>query len=361
MPTKKGKVLMAMSGGIDSSVAAMLLLEQGYELIGVTFRTYDSGLTTGCCSMDAATEAADLAAKLGIEHHIADFRQVFREKVVCNFMEEYMHGRTPNPCVLCNSSIKWGFLWEQARQYGCDFIATGHYARIKEVGGHWYLATAADSLKDQTYFLWMLTEDNLKHTIFPLGDLTKAEVRQIAAQRGYEKLSHKEESQEICFIPDNNYRKFLAENVADFEQQCLPGNFIDTDGKVIGRHEGFPNYTIGQRKGLRLAFGVPKYVVAIDAANNTVTLGDREDLDSQEVNARHCHLTDPSRIARNSQCMARIRYRSAATPATIQIANETTDTSALKLRFDKPVWGVTPGQSLVIYQDDLVIGGGIIF
>ncbi|MCQ2270307.1 MAG: tRNA 2-thiouridine(34) synthase MnmA [Bacteroidales bacterium] len=359
----KGKVLMAMSGGIDSSVAAMLLLEQGYELIGVTFRTYDSQLTSGCCSIDAVSEAAKLAAKLGIEHHVADFRQVFKEHVVCNFIDEYMHGRTPNPCVLCNSSIKWGFLWEQAQKLGCEYIATGHYARIKELNGHWYLATAADTLKDQTYFLWMLTEDNLKHTIFPLGDFTKTEVREMAAQRGFERLSKKEESQEICFIPDNDYRQFLAQHVSDFENRCQAGDFLDITGKKVGRHEGFPNYTIGQRKGLKVAFGVPKYVVHIDSEKNTVTLGDREDLEALQVRARQCKLTDRERISRNPHCLARIRYRSAATPANIQIeaAEGQDELSNIKLTFENPVWGVTPGQSLVLYQDGLVIGGGIIY
>ena len=366
MSAKKGKVLMAMSGGIDSTVSALLLQEQGYELAGATFRTYDnpqdSSMTTdrGCCSADAVTEAKQMADRLGIEHHILDFRQVFREHVIGNFIDEYMHGRTPNPCVLCNSHIKWGFLMEQADRLGCTHIATGHYARIIECGGHWYLGQAADRIKDQTYFLWMLTEENLKRTIFPLGNYTKQEVRQMAADRGFFKLSQKGESQEICFIPDNNYRRFLSDNVKDFARQCQAGNYLDMSGKAVGSHEGFPNYTIGQRKGLKIAFGVPKYVVAIDAQRNTVTLGDREDLLSRHLTADHCRFTDISQIQDNYECLARIRYKSPAEPATISFASDTEGHPLMKLQFSQPVWGVTPGQSVVLYRDGLVIGGGII-
>ena len=208
----KKRILMAMSGGIDSTVSAMLLLEQGYELVGATFRTFDSikesciAKERGCCSIDSIMEAKHNAEQLGFEHHIVDFRQSFKEHVINDFIHEYMHGRTPNPCVLCNSSIKWGMLLDKADELGCDGIATGHYACIVEQNGHWFLGTAADTQKDQTYFLWRLTEANLARTIFPLGGLTKPEVRKIAADHGFVKLSQKTESQEICFIPDNDYR-----------------------------------------------------------------------------------------------------------------------------------------------------------
>lgn len=350
---------MAMSGGIDSTVAAILLMEQGYELVGATFRTFDpdqcSDNDKGCCSEDAALEAQKMAATLGIPHHIVDFRQIFRDNVITNFVDEYMHGRTPNPCVICNSSIKWGMLLRVADELGCQFIATGHYARIVKKGEHYFLGTAADTHKDQTYFLWMLSEDNLARTIFPLGNYTKTQVRQMALEHGYEKLSKKSESQEICFIPDNDYRRFLSENVPDFDQKCCPGNFVNGEGKVVGQHEGFPFYTIGQRKGLRVAFGMPKYVTRIDAENNVVALGDRDDLLSANLVADNLKVTDMDSLVTNPVVQARIRYKSPATEARVEIQD-----GQLQLSFTNPVWGITPGQSVVLYQDDCVVGGGLI-
>lgn len=357
----KKRILMAMSGGIDSTVSAMLLLEQGYELVGATFRTFDSikesciAKERGCCSIDSIMEAKHNAEQLGFEHHIVDFRQSFKEHVINDFIHEYMHGRTPNPCVLCNSSIKWGMLLDKADELGCDGIATGHYARIVEQNGHWFLGTAADTQKDQTYFLWRLTEANLARTLFPLGGLTKPEVRKIAADHGFVKLSQKTESQEICFIPDNDYRRFLSENVPDFAAKVTPGDFVDADGHKVGAHQGFPFYTIGQRKGLKVAFGTPKYVTRINAADNTVTLGDRDDLLTTTVKAAACTFTDPERLRENPVVEARIRYRSPAAEATVRIEGDTAE-----LTFTQPVWGVTPGQSLVLYQNGLVVGGGLI-
>ena len=352
---------MAMSGGIDSTVAAILLQEQGYELVGATFRTFDSikesciAKERGCCSIDSIMEAKHMAEHLGFEHHILDFREPFKEHVIQNFINEYMNGRTPNPCVLCNSSIKWGMLLHKADELGCDGIATGHYARIIQKDGHYFLGTATDTHKDQTYFLWKLTEQNLSRTLFPLGNLTKPEVRKIAADHGFVKLSQKTESQEICFIPDNDYRRFLSENVEDFHTKVTPGNFIDHSGKKIGTHQGFPFYTIGQRKGLVVAFGTPKYVSHINAKENTVTLGDRDDLLTTTLLADSCTFTAPAILKENPKVEARIRYRSPAVPAVIHIEGDTAS-----LQFDEPVWGVTPGQSLVIYQNGLIMGGGTI-
>ena len=356
------KVLMAMSGGIDSTVAAMLLLEQGYELVGVTFRTFDSikesclAREKGCCSVESIMEAKHMAKTLGFEHHILDFRDTFREHVIANFISEYSRGRTPNPCVLCNSHIKWGEMVKAADEYGCDLIATGHYAQIAEHRGHWYLRNAVDTHKDQTYFLWMLTEENLRRTVFPLGGLTKPEVRQIAFDHGFEKLSKKTESQEICFVPNNDYRQFLSEQGV----QVPSGKFVSAEGKLLGEHTGFCNYTIGQRKGLGIALGTPQFVTKIDAARNEVTLGSREALYSTEVHADSVRIRDLEWLQKSPAVSARIRYKSPAVPACIDLSEYTSEYPMLHLHFDQPVWGITPGQSLVIYKDELVVGGGLI-
>lgn len=356
------RVLMAMSGGIDSSVSALLLLEQGYELVGATFRTFDYikesclAKEKGCCSVESIMEAKHFAESLGVEHHILDFRQLFRDHVIANFVQEYKLGRTPNPCVLCNSHIKWGVLLKAADELGCDYIATGHYARIAQHRGHYYLQTAADEHKDQTYFLWMLTEENLKRTIFPLGDLTKPEVRKIAADHHFEKLAKKSESQEICFIPNNDYRSFLA------EQGCetSPGNFVDMEGHVLGQHPGCFNFTIGQRKGMGMAFGSPKYVTKINTETREVTVGDRDDLFCNNVYATDVRLRDEEWLRESPEVMARIRYKSPATEAKLILEDDFADTGRIHLHFRKPVWGVTPGQSVVLYKDGLLVGGGLI-
>ena len=358
------RILMAMSGGIDSSVAAMLLLEQGHELVGVTFRTFDSikesciAREKGCCSVESIMEAKHLAERLGFEHHILDYRQVFRETVISNFIDEYSHGRTPNPCVLCNSHIKWGVLLRAADQYGCSMIATGHYAQIAQRRGHYYLKQAVDTRKDQTYFLWMLTEENLQRTVFPLGGLTKIQVRDIAAQRGFQRLSVKRESQEICFIPDNDYRSFLSEQGIRSES----GDYIDIEGKILGKHNGYQNYTIGQRKGLGIALGEPRFVTKIDALTNRVTLGSHDDLYTNDITADNVLLRDREWLAESPRVEVRIRYRSAAVEAEINrdALAEYNTSKRLTLRTAEPVWGLTPGQSLVIYKDGLIVGGGII-
>ena len=354
------RVLLGMSGGIDSTVSAMLLMEQGYEVVGVTFRTYDSmkdsclAKEKGCCTIDSIMEAKHNAERMGFEHHIVDFREPFKRCVIQNFIDEYMAGRTPNPCVICNATIKWGEMLRLADEMGCDYIATGHYARIAERDGHVFLRTAADIKKDQTYFLWMLTEAQLRRTIFPLGDYTKDQVREIARSHGYEKLAVKRESQEICFIPDDDYRAFLKANVPDYAERVHPGEYVDAKGKVLGQHEGYVNYTIGQRKGLGIALGHPAYITHIDAASNRITLGSNDDMYATELQFR---APDGLLKYRNleistSRLMARIRYRSQAVPVKEIDGN--------CIRFATPVWGVTPGQSVVLYADDLVIGGGII-
>ena len=359
------RVLIGMSGGIDSTVAAILLLEQGYELVGATFRTFDPPISSSdtpspksCASEQSIIDAQEMAQKLGFEHHILDFRDTFREYVIANFVNEYAHGRTPNPCVMCNSHIKWGKLMQAAEQFGCDYIATGHYAQIAEHRGHLYLKNAVDTAKDQTYFLWMLTEENLRRTLFPLGGLTKSEVRQIALEHGFEALSKKEESQDICFIPNNDYRSFLAAHGVSVPK----GQYIDVSGKILGMHQGFCHYTIGQRKGLGIALGSPKFVTKIDASTNRVTLGDREDLLTQEATIADVRIRDIDWLTESPDIQARIRYKSPAVDAHLFIEpSQLSDNCDIKtINFATPVWGVTPGQSLVMYKDNLVIGGGII-
>ncbi|MDD3915185.1 MAG: tRNA 2-thiouridine(34) synthase MnmA [Bacteroidales bacterium] len=355
------KVLMAMSGGIDSSVAAILLREQGYDLIGVTFRTFDAisqacmEKEKGCCSVDSIFEAKNLAEKLGFEHHILDIRQEFREHVIQNFIDEYLQGRTPNPCVLCNSYVKWGLLLAKADALGCDFIATGHYARIENTNGRYFLRQGADLSKDQTYFLWTLTQENLSRTLFPLGALTKTEVRKIALNHGYEKLSKKKESQEICFVPDNDYRRFLKENVADIDKIHVPGNFTDTSGKILGRHCGLYNYTIGQRRGLGIALGEPVYVVALNIENNSVVLGDKNELKGRELRAEALNMMKYASVADGMRVMARIRYRSQGGAAALY-----NESGGIRVVFDEPVESITAGQSVVLYEGEDVVGGGII-
>lgn len=350
----KKRVLLGMSGGIDSTVSAMLLIEQGYDVVGVTFRTFDSikesciAKEKGCCSIESIMEAKHNAERMGFEHHIVDFRDTFRQCVIQNFIDEYMSGHTPNPCVLCNSHIKWGELMRVADELHCDYIATGHYARTKEHEGKIYLAAAADERKDQTYFLWMLTEEQLRRTIFPLGDLTKDEVRTIAREHGYEKLATKRESQEICFIPDNDYRAFLRANVPDYNERVRAGEYVDAQGHVLGKHEGYVNYTIGQRKGLGIALGHPAFVTHIDANTNRVTLGTNDDLYATELRVKGLTVRELA----EGVITAKIRYRSQAVPVT------KIDGSCIT--FATPVWGVTPGQSVVLYQDGFVIGGGLI-
>lgn len=352
---------MAMSGGIDSTVGAILLQEQGYELIGVTYRVYDQipkgclEKEKGCCSVNALFEAKHMAEKLGFRHHILDIRQDFKESVISNFINEYLHGRTPNPCVLCNSTIKWGKLVEMADELGCDYIATGHYARIGQENGRYFLRKGADETKDQTYFLWTLTQDNLARTLFPLGELTKAEVRRIALERGYEQLSKKRESQEICFIPDNDYRAFLAENVEHFTEKYGPGYFVDTSGKKIGEHKGFPHYTVGQRKGLGIALGQPMFVVAIDPLRNEVILGTRDELQGKEFQIKQVNLMKYATLPEGFEVTAKIRYRNPGTPATLYPVN-----GRFRVILKKGMDSITPGQSSVLYEGSDVVGGGII-
>lgn len=353
-----GRVLLAMSGGLDSSVSAILLKQAGYSVVGITYRPYESVLKsckekeTGCCHPDTLLDAKHLAGTLGIEHHIIDFRKEFEETIIRNFIDEYLKGRTPNPCVLCNKMIKWGLLAEEAKKRQCEYIATGHYARISEANGRYYLQKAKDLAKDQSYFLWMLSQENLRQTIFPLGNLKKDEVRRIASEQGFSRLAEKKESQEICFIPDDDYRRFLKENAGN-----LPGsgNFLNSDGRVLGEHEGYPFYTIGQRKGLKIALGHPQYVTATDYQTNTVTLGDKKELEVQEASVDNLVFMKYLHGLEDIKTEVKIRYKTLPVPCHVQLLGD-----KLKVDFISPAAAVTPGQSAVFYEGDDVVAGGII-
>ncbi len=357
----KGKVLLCMSGGVDSSVAAMLLKEEGYELYGLTYRPYDAISAgcmenkTGCCSVDAIFEAKKLADKLGFPHYILDLRKEFDEIVISNFISEYLSGRTPNPCVLCNRVIKWGEVLKKADELGCKFIATGHYAKLSKNGERNFLVKGKDESKDQTYFLWQLSQDDLKRTLFPLGDLNKSEVRKIAVQKGFEYLSQKRESQEICFITDNDYRRFINERMPELNQKIGEGNFVDISGKIVGKHKGYPFYTIGQRKGLVIALGRPVYVVDIIPETNTVVLGDRVDLNKKELWVSNINLMKYASIDGEIEVTTKIRYNNAGTLSRISQFED-----KIKVEFYNEAWAIAPGQSAVFYEGNDLVGGGVI-
>jgi len=350
-----------MSGGTDSSVAAILLQQDNYQVEGITFRSYDSiskgcmERENGCCSVDTLFEAKQLAKTLGFPHRIIDSRRDFKDTVIKNFISEYLKGRTPNPCVVCNTTIKWGSIAEIARAEEFDYIATGHYAQVLEENGRFFLRKGKDRVKDQTYFLWTLTQDNLAHSLFPLGELVKDEVREIAREHGYEKIATKKESQEICFVTDNNYRTFLKENIENVDEKIKEGDFLDTSGKVLGRHKGYPFYTIGQRKGLNIALGHPAYVTKLDPQNNTVTLGKRDELNSREMWVEDLNMMKYASIEGEMEAICKIRYNSEGI-----LSRLTQHGDRIKVEFYEDAWAITSGQSAVFYEGDDVIGGGII-
>lgn len=358
----KKKVLLAMSGGIDSSVAGMLLVEQGYDVYGITYRTFDSvsdscvSKETGCCSIDNIMEAKRMADKLGFHHEILDLRNSFKDKIIKNFIDEYLSARTPNPCVVCNSDIKWGKLLQKADELGCDYLATGHYARVMESNGRFYLVKGVDLSKDQTYFLYGLSQNDFKRTLFPLGEFTKTEIRKYAAEHGFVKLSEKKESQEICFIPDNDYRRFLSDEVPDVIESIGEGDFVLTDGTVVGKHNGYPFYTIGQRKGLGVALGRPMYVVRIDANSNVVVIGDKDELNQISFLVGNLNLMKYISIPHDGmEVVVKIRYRNEGVAGKLFCQGD-----VIKVVLHHHASAITPGQSAVFYEGNDVVGGGVI-
>ncbi len=362
--SKKGKILVAMSGGIDSTVTAMMLHEEGYEVIGITMKTWDyaqSGTDkkeTGCCSLDSINDAREVAVHMGFHHFIVDIREDFGNYVIDNFIEEYMAGRTPNPCVLCNTHIKWDALLKKADALDCEFIATGHYAiknYNKELDRH-YVSKAADRHKDQSYVLWGLEQEGLARSLFPLGPYQKSEVRQLAYDWGHEELSKKGESYEICFVPDNDYRSFLKQNVSGLADKVRGGNYLDKNGKIIGTHNGYPFYTIGQRRGLGIALGEPMYVTEIRPQTNEVVLGRVEELIRNQMQVYKLNMGKYKNISDGMEANVMIRYND---PGTLGLLTNNED--KINVEFLANAKGVAPGQSAVFYEGDDVIAGGIIY
>lgn len=350
-----------MSGGTDSSVSAILLQQENYDIQGLTFQMWETDLSScsekekGCCDSETLLEARELARKLNFPHQIIDIRDKFEKYVIQDFVSEYMDGRTPNPCVVCNTYIKWGILIDEMKAKGCEYYATGHYARIRKENGRHILMKGADTKKDQSYFLWTLTQEQLQHTVFPLGNLTKDKVREIAREHGFERIANKKESQEICFVKDNDYRNFLKEYIQYIEEKIKPGNFVDKEGKILGQHKGYPYYTIGQRKGLNIALGKPAYVLSIDPKKNEIVIGDYIDLERTKVRLKNCNWIKYETPSENQEVEVKIRYKSPAVPGTIY-----KDDKGYYLELHQAVYAVTPGQSCVMYEGDDVIGGGLI-
>ena len=358
--TKKGRVLVAMSGGIDSTVTAVMLKNEGYDVIGITMKTWDYANSggnkkeTGCCSLDSINDARAICVEHQIPHMILDIRSEFGDYVIDDFVSEYLAGRTPNPCVLCNTHIKWEALMKRADRLDCDFIATGHYANIRKENDRMVVSKGKDTWKDQSYVLWGLSQKNLARTLLPMGTYTKTEIRQIALDWGYTELVNKSESYEICFIPDNDYRGFLKRRVPELQEKVNGGSYESMEGENMGTHEGFPFYTIGQRKGLGIATGEPKYVVQIDAEENKVLLGDKEDLLRNGMFVQDVNLSKWEKIPEGFESTVKVRYKHDGVKARIFDEGE----GVLRVEFEEGVEAIAPGQSAVFYDENDLLGGG---
>jgi len=347
-----------MSGGVDSSVAAAILVEEGYDVIGITMRTWpgvaglEETISRTCCSLSAIRDAERVAVKLGIPHYVLDFKDVFQQTVIDNFIEEYRRGRTPNPCIRCNQFVKFGALLTKAQAFGAEYVATGHYARIVQDGGHRLLKRGVDGSKDQSYALYSMTQAQLAHTLMPLGNLVKDETRRMAAKLGLA-VANKPESQEICFVENRDYPGFIKQHAPE---AAVTGPILDSEGNEIGRHEGIAFYTIGQRKRIGIAAGKPLYVIAIDPTRNAIIVGRNEDLLASELDAEDVNYISDEIPGEPIAVTAKVRYnmkdaRALFTPLAGGQAH---------IRFDTPQRAITPGQAVVCYQGESVVAGGTI-
>lgn len=355
----KNRVVIGMSGGVDSSVAAYLLKKEGYDVIGITMKLWEDDdpeikdIEGGCCSLSSIDDAKLVANKLDIPHYVVNFKKRFKDKVIKNFLSEYKEGRTPNPCIVCNKEMKYDLMLKKAFELDAYYIATGHYAEVEERDGQYYLKKSKTSEKDQTYAIYNVTQEQLKHSLFPLSKFTnKDEVREIAKEIGLV-IYDKPDSQDICFVPDNDYSKFIKKN-ADYE--ILPGNFVNKDGKVLGKHKGIVNYTIGQRKGLGLALGYPAYVIDINAKKNEVVIGINDDIFKDRLIADDINFINIDRLKEPTRFTAKVRYSAKEEPCTVYPLKN----NKVEVVFDNKIRAITPGQSVVFYDGNYLAGGGVI-